>query len=146
MDLDKSIELPSNTESAHLRTLISGWGHATPYDPGGRPCAEWCYRTHHIKINGTNTFQHYLGPIGCASNPINNQSPGNWTPDRAGWCPGMVVPVRTNALDNALSSFNFEYDFEDWTNDGANGDAYYATSTYLVVKSNTPISAAVVTD
>jgi len=146
LDLDKSIALPSNTESAHLRTLISGWGHATPYDPGGRPCAEWCYRTHHIKINGTNTFQHYMGPIGCASNPINNQSPGNWTPDRAGWCPGMVVPVRTNALDSALSSFNFEYDFEDWTNDGANGDAYYATSTYVVVKSNTPISAAVVTD
>jgi hypothetical protein len=58
----------------------------------------------------------------------------------------MIVPVRTNALDSALSSFNFEYDFEDWTNDGANGDAYYATSTYVVVKSNTPISAAVVTD
>ena len=34
-----------------------------------------------------------MGPIGCGSNPISNQG-GNWAPDRAGWCPGMVVPVR----------------------------------------------------
>lgn len=147
LDLDKSILLPSNAESAHLRTIISGWGHATPNDSDGRPCAEWCYRTHDVKINGTNTFEHILAPIGCASNPISNQSPGNWTPDRAGWCPGMVVPVRSNTLDNSLlgTTFTFEYDFEDWVSDG-NSNAFYATSTYVVLKSNTPISAAVVND
>ncbi len=148
LDLDKTIQIPANAESTHLRTIISGWGHATPQDPDGRRCAEWCYRTHNIKINGTNTFQHSLDPIGCASNPISNQNPGNWTPDRAGWCPGMVVPVRTNLMDNSISgsTFTFEYDFEDWTNDGANGNAFYATSTYVVVKSNSNISAPVVID
>jgi len=148
LDLDKTIQLPSNTESAHLRTIISGWGHASPYDSDGRPCAEWCYRAHDVKINGANTYQHRLDPIGCASNPINNQNPGNWTPDRAGWCPGMVVPVRANVLDNSLfgTTFTFEYDFEDWTNNGSNGDAYYATSTYVVVKSTSAIASAVVND
>ena len=148
LDLDKTIQLPSNTESAHLRTIISGWGHATPSDPDGRPCAEWCYRAHDIKINGANTYQHSLDPIGCASNPISNQNPGNWTPDRAGWCPGMVVPVRSNTLDNSLfgATFTFEYDFEDWTNNGSSGDAYYATSTYVVVKSTSAIASAVVND
>jgi hypothetical protein len=59
----------------------------------------------------------------------------------------MVVPVRSNTLDNSLlgTTFTFEYDFEDWVSDG-NSNAFYATSTYVVLKSNTPISAAVVND
>jgi len=150
LDLDKTVQIPSNAESTHLRTLISGWGHATPTDSNGRPCAEWCYRTHDIKINGANTFQHYMGPIGCASNPISNQNPGNWMPDRAGWCPGMAVPVRSDDLGTSFNGtiFSFEYDFEDWTSDGGTTSsqtgAYYATSTYVVVKSNNQISSPTV--
>ncbi|WP_198520115.1 peptide-N-glycosidase F-related protein [Lacinutrix sp. Bg11-31] len=147
-DLDKQVVIPANAESTHLRTVISGWGHATPNDAGGRPCAEWCYRTHDIKIDGSNTFSHYLGPLGCAANPVNNQNPGNWTQDRAGWCPGMAVPTRIDDLGASMggSIFTFEYDFEDWVNDGANGSAYYATSTYVVVKSNSVITAPVIID
>lgn len=147
-DLTKEVSIPANAESTHLRTTISGWGHATPNDADGRPCAEWCYRTHDVMINGVSAFQHELGPLGCAQNPIDNQSPGNWQPDRAGWCPGMVVPARIDQFgaSNAGSSFNFEYDFMDWTSDGGNGNAYYATSTYVVVKSNTVISAPTITD
>ena len=146
LDLDRSIQIPSNAESTELRTVISGWGHATPGDSDGRRCAEWCYRTHDVKINGSAVFQHYMGPIGCAANPINNQNPGNWTPDRAGWCPGMVVPVRKDDLGTTYSgsSFTFEYDLEDWTSDGAGGNAFYATSTYVVVKSSTPLTSPIV--
>ena len=140
-DLDKSMTIPANAESIHLRSIISGWGHATPNDNDGRPCAEWCYRTHDIKINGSNMFQHNLAPLGCASNPVNNQDPGNWQPDRAGWCPGMVVPARIDNFSSAVAgnTLGFEYDYEDWVNDNANGNAFYATSTFVVVKSNTPI-------
>jgi len=139
-DLDKSITIPANAESTHLRTTISGWGHATG-SPGSN-CAEWCFRTHDVKINGTNTFQHYMGSLGCASNPVSNQAPGNWTQNRAGWCPGMAVPDRIDTFASSMagSMFTFEYDYEDWTNDMGNGNAYYATSTYVVVKSSTPIT------
>ena len=139
-DLDKSITIPANAESTHLRTTISGWGHATG-SPGSN-CAEWCFRTHDVKIDGTNTFQHEMGALGCASNPISNQSPGNWMPNRAGWCPGMAVPDRIDTFASSMagSMFTFEYDYEDWTNDMGNGNAYYATSTYVVVKSSTPIT------
>ena len=139
-DLDKSITIPANAESTYLRSVISGWGHATG-SPGSN-CAEWCFKTHDVKINGTNTFEHYMGPLGCSSNPISNQSPGNWMPNRAGWCPGMGVPTRidTFATSMAGSMFTFEYDYEDWTNNMGNGNAYYATSTYVVVKSSTPIT------
>lgn len=147
-DLDKSISFPSNTESAHLRTIISGWGHATPNDSDGRPCAEWCYRTHTIKINNVGLFQHDLAPLGCASNPVSNQNPGNWQPDRAGWCPGMEVPVRKNVFSTPVAgnTLNFEYDYENWNNNGENGNAFYATSVFAVVKSNTPINKPVVMD
>ena len=148
LDLEKSIQIPSDSENIQFRTIISGWGHATPYDADGRPCAEWCFRTHDIKINGSNTFQHNLGPIGCSANPINNQNPGNWQPDRAGWCPGMAVPVRMNSLDTSYSgsTISFEYDFEEWTSDGNGGNAFYAISTYIIVKSNSEITAPIVTD
>ena len=143
-DLDKMVTIPANAEATSLRTIITGWGHATPTDADGRPCAEWCYRTHNIKINGANTFDHNMGPIGCATNPVNPQS-GNYLPDRAGWCPGMAVPVRTNdfATSMAGSTFTLEYEYENWTTDGGNtsgtSGAYYATSTFVIVKSNTPI-------
>ena len=147
-DLSKSVSIPSNSESTHLRTIISGWGHATPGDSNGRECAEWCYRTHDVKINGAAMFQHDLAPLGCASNPVSNQDPGNWMSNRAGWCPGMVVPSRINQFGSTMagSLFSFEYDYEDWVSDEANGSAYYATSTFVVVKSNTPIAKPVVAD
>ncbi|MCQ9638425.1 peptidase [Chryseobacterium sp. WG14] len=148
LTLKKNIKLPVNTQKAYLRTIVSGWGQAAPYDIGGRGCAEWCFRTHNIAINNINLFQHQLGPIGCANNPINNQQPGNWVPDRAGWCPGMVVPTRTDALDSSLfaNTFSYEYKFQNWTNNGTNGDAYYAISTFVIVKSSTPINPPVVTN
>ncbi len=150
-DLTKNITIPSTSEETVLRTIISGWGHATPVDPDGRPCAEWCYRTHQIKLNDVATFDHVLSPLGCADNPVKNQA-GNWTTDRAGWCPGMAVPVRTNTLDKSFAghTVSFEYDYQDWVADGGNtsGNAgsYYATSCFVIVKSNSPIDPAVVSE
>lgn len=147
-DLTKTIKLPSNTEQAYIRTIISGWGHATPNDAGGRGCAEWCFRTHNILIDGSPTYEHYLGPIGCANNPVNNQAPGNWKGERAGWCPGMAVPTRIDLLTGNLASksFTFEYQFTDWTNNQNNGKAYYAISNFIVVHSTTPIEPSTVQD
>ena len=102
-DLIKSLQIGGNIESAHIRTIVTGWGHATPADSDGRACAEWCFRTHKIKIDNSNLFSHYMGPIGCSQNPINNQG-GNWAPDRAGWCPGMTVPVRIDKFDSDVSN------------------------------------------
>ncbi|MCL4167703.1 UNVERIFIED_CONTAM: hypothetical protein GTU68_050878 [Idotea baltica] len=150
-DLAKTIAIPRNALSTHLRTIISGWGHATPADSDGRGCAEWCFRTHKILINNEAVFTHELKPIGCASNKIRPQR-GNWAPDRAGWCPGMAVPVRIDKFQrtNSNSEITFEYDFEDWTSDGGTlsgqTGAFYAISTYVVVKSKTPIEAPVITN
>lgn len=143
-DLTKSVTIPTNAEVAYFRTIISGWGHAMPGN-----CAEWCIRTHNILLNGTQTYQHKLEGLGCAQNPVNNQAPGNWKPDRAGWCPGMTVPVRFNNIEQSKfgTAFNFEYKFENWTDNLSNeAGAFYAISTFVVVKSNSPIEKANITN
>lgn len=60
----------------------------------------------------------------------------------------MVVPVRTDELNLNLNSttFSFEYDLEDWTSDGNGGNAFYAISTYVVLKSNSEIVPAAIQD
>ena len=152
-DLTKTISVGSNIKSAHFRTIISGWGHATPADSDGRACAEWCFRTHKIKINNVDKFNHYMGPIGCGNNPISNQG-GNWAPDRAGWCPGMVVPLRLDKFDSDVSNtdINFEYYFQPWTNNFVgtpgynNKNAYNAISTFIVLKSDQEIEPATISN
>lgn len=144
IDLNKKITLPANTEQAYFKTIITGWGHATPNDATGGGCAEWCFRTHYIQLDNVNTYEHYLGPIGCASNPINNQNPGNWKPNRAGWCPGMEVPAFVDAIKGDLKNkeLNFNYVFEPWQANNPNNQAFYAISTFIIVKSKTPIAPA----
>ena len=150
-DLTRTVTIPADAKETALRTVISGWGHATPADSDGRPCAEWCYRTHDVKIDGADMFSHYMGPIGCPDNPIKAQR-GNWEPDRAGWCPGMAVPVRPDVFleSQAGKTFTYEYDYEDWTSDGGTSSgqdgAFYATSCFVIVKSNEPIAAATVVE
>ena len=75
-----------------------------------------------------------MGPIGCASNPIKNQG-GNWSPDRAGWCPGMIVPVRIDKFDSDISSSNleFEYYFEPWVNDFLGTPGYDNKNAYNAI-------------
>lgn len=157
--LSRKISLPTNTQHAHIRTLISGWGHAINTDGKGKQpeelniadnyCAEWCPRTHHILVNNNVAFTHNLGSLNCASNPLNNQWPGNWEPDRAGWCPGMPVPVRIDVLkeNEHTQPFQFTYQLQAWERDTSNGDpnkAFYAISNFIVVQSHTPIAAPVV--
>ena len=139
-NMNAQIDIPSNIEDISFRTIISGWGHAYPLDPDGRPCAEWCYRTHNITIDEITAFEHYMGPIGCGSNPVSPQG-GNWEPDRAGWCPGMAIPVRKDKLDisNAGKTISYDYKFEPWVNDFSEGSAYYSISSFIIVRSNTPI-------
>jgi len=149
--------MPSNIERTSFRSIISGWGQAYPAAPGGRRFAEWAFRKHGISIDDSPTFVHDMNGLGCAVNPkvVKNQA-GNWTPDRAGWCPGLEVPVRTNVLASpkAGGSFTFNYVLQEdqwnpnnltekWRDNGVDtGGAYYALSTYMIIESNSPISGS----
>jgi hypothetical protein len=64
----------------------------------------------------------------------------------------MEVPLRIDKFTNDISntSFNYQYDFENWINDlqssASNIHAYYAISSFIVLKSNKEISAALITE
>ena len=61
----------------------------------------------------------------------------------------MVVPVRFNNIQKSMfgTAFTFEYEFENWTDNGSNKEgAYYAISTFVVVKSNSPINKPTITN
>ena len=141
--LDGRITIPAmNIAQVELRTIITGHGHAGRYTVNGN-CAEWCFRTHTLRF-GSDTFTHRLQGIGCRSNPVSPQ-PGNWPVDRAGWCPGMEVPIRQNTLSKTYSgeTISFAYEFEPWTTpeaDPLSQFAQYGISTFLVLKSHQPIT------
>lgn len=92
---------PAGTTRVELVTLVTGHGQ-----DGTTQCAEWCDHRHTFSINGTAlpTIRHQGDPIGsplgCAARASQGVIPGqlgNWTFERAFWCPGLAVePIRTD--------------------------------------------------
>jgi hypothetical protein len=83
---------PAGTTRVELVSIISGHGQ----DTGN--CAEWCNHSHDFTVNGTTTHNRsFAGDVvnwRCAEAVDEGVVPGqygNWTPGRAGWCPGQPV-------------------------------------------------------
>ncbi len=89
---------PPSTSKVELVALISGHGQ----DEAN--CAEWCNHQHEFTVNGGAAhLREFPGQVvdqGCAERVDEGVVPGqwgNWTPGRAGWCPGS--PVQPWVLD-----------------------------------------------
>ncbi|MCB0597100.1 MAG: discoidin domain-containing protein [Lewinellaceae bacterium] len=84
----------------HLVGTGHGWGENNSLN-----AAEFYNATHHILVNGQETFEHHNwtqcdpNPDGCS--PQN----GTWQFNRAGWCPGAISPF-------------FEYDMSPYIGQG----------------------------
>ena len=78
-----SLDLPDATGFS-LRTLVTGHGQGNEDD-----CAEFCPRTHTIRVNGV---RHDVTGwrSDCATSGVRGQL-GNYWYSRAGWCPGALV-------------------------------------------------------
>ena len=82
---EKIVPIPSNAEKTVLRIINTGHGQGNTQN-----AAEFAHQTHTIEVDGVNAFSQDLWYYDCGSNPCSPQG-GNWTPSRAGWCPGMEV-------------------------------------------------------
>ncbi|MCF8368026.1 MAG: T9SS type A sorting domain-containing protein [Bacteroidales bacterium] len=86
---DALFTFPSNTLGATLKLVSSGhaWG-----DLNTGNAAEFHDDTHHIWVNGEQTFEQHNWAV-CNPNP-DGCSPqnGTWFYNRAGWCPGSIAP------------------------------------------------------
>lgn len=77
-----------NAEAATLKLVSSGhgWGSLNTSN-----AAEFYEATHHIWINGEETFEQHNW-YDCNPNPDGCQPQnGTWYHDRAGWCPGAIA-------------------------------------------------------
>ncbi|MBR9922659.1 MAG: T9SS type A sorting domain-containing protein [Bacteroidetes bacterium] len=96
------------TEAAKIKLVSSGHGWG---DNNTGNAAEFHEDTHHVYINGTQTFaQHNWNdcdpnPDGCS--PQN----GTWWFDRAGWCPGTIAPWFDFDMTSYISDSPIEYDY-----------------------------------
>jgi len=78
-----------NTEASVLKLVSSGHGWG---DLNTGNAAEFHDDTHHIWVNGEQTFEQHNWKI-CNPNPDGCQPQnGTWYHNRAGWCPGSIAP------------------------------------------------------
>jgi len=83
-----SFSFTENTVAAKLKLVSTGhgWGNLNSNN-----AAEFYEATHHIWINGAQTFEQHNW-YDCNPNPDGCQPQnGTWYYDRAGWCPGAIA-------------------------------------------------------
>lgn len=159
----RNIELPSNADAAKLKLVSTGHGWG---DNNTANAAEFHEDTHHIWVNGAETFEQYNwydcnpNPDGCS--PQN----GTWFFDRAGWCPGAIAQWfdydMTAYVDQNQVSFDYIFN-EDYVdlcnadnpncisgvtcdncNDGFN--PHLIVASYLISNGNAPLDEGIVLD
>lgn len=80
--------------------------------------AEFSQKTHHVYVNGVQSFSQYLWRSNCLSNPCSPQS-GSWHYNRAGWCPGADVIPSAYDLTSLVTPgqpVNLEYQLQPYFN------------------------------
>ncbi|MCB9597529.1 MAG: hypothetical protein H6719_32720 [Sandaracinaceae bacterium] len=97
---------PADASRVELVVIVSGHGQEA-----GNNCAEWCDHHHTFDVGTTEvadiTFTGMAGrENGCAELAGQGVPPGqwgNWSPLRAGWCPGLPVETRRFDITSAVT-------------------------------------------
>ncbi|MEI8201771.1 MAG: LamG-like jellyroll fold domain-containing protein [Bacteroidota bacterium] len=78
---------PANVIASKIKLVSTG--HGGPSNTSN--AAEFYDATHHVYVNGANTFTQHNWTT-CNPNPDNCMpQSGTWTYSRAGWCPGSIA-------------------------------------------------------
>ncbi len=110
---------PANVSASKIKLVSTGhgWGNNNTGN-----AAEFHNDTHHIWINGAETFAQNNW-LDCDPNPDGcNDQFGTWEFDRAGWCPGAIAPWFDFDMTQFISSGNvsiryvFDEDYVDLCN------------------------------
>ena len=109
---------PEGTQTAKIKLISTGhgWsGNEPEYDSNTNNAAEFSENTHHIWVDGQQTFtQHNWND--CNPNPDGCQpQAGTWTHSRAGWCPGSIAQFFDYNMGDVSSaqSVELEYVFDE---------------------------------
>jgi len=110
---------PDNTIASTLKLVSTGHGWG---DNNTGNAAEFYEATHHIWVNGAETYEQHNW-YDCNPNPDACQPQnGTWYYDRAGWCPGAIAQWFDYDLTSYISSgtidlgYRFFEDYVDYCN------------------------------
>ena len=137
---ESSTTIASNTQTSHLRMTITGHGQGNTNN-----AAEFSNQTHQLLVNGSVEDNHNLWKNDCGQNTCANQG-GNWTPSRAGWCPGQEVQPYTFNLTSNMTpgqALTLDYELQAYTNllntdynNTGHTEPHYRIYSYLVEESD----------
>ena len=99
---ERTVELEDGEEMARLKARTSGHGN-----PG---CAEFCYNTHGVTLNGVTHWDWEIMQD-CSDIGLFPQG-GTWVYARAGWCPGEKVTTHDVELTEFLDGNTFTLDYD----------------------------------
>jgi hypothetical protein len=100
---DWNFQYPDNALASTLKLVSTGhgWGNLNTSN-----AAEFYNATHHIWVNGSQTFTQPNWNV-CNPNPDGCQpQSGTWYHNRAGWCPGAIAPWFTFNMTPFISAGN----------------------------------------
>ena len=100
---DWEFQYPENALASTLKLVSTGhgWGNLNTSN-----AAEFYNATHHIWVNGSQTFTQPNWNV-CNPNPDGCQpQSGTWFHNRAGWCPGAIAPWFTFNMTPFISAGN----------------------------------------
>lgn len=102
---NRTFEFPGEAVAAKLKLISTGHGWG---DLNTSNAAEFYDATHHIWVNGVQTFlQHNW--YDCNPNPDACQPQnGTWYYDRAGWCPGAIAQWYDYSMTPYIAGQNVE--------------------------------------
>ena len=87
--------MSENASLCKLKLITTGhnWSSGTNHTFNTGNAAEFYEATHHILVDGYNSFDQHLWRT-CNPNPAGCQPQnGTWTYNRSGWCPGSIAMV-----------------------------------------------------
>lgn len=96
---------PENSVSAKLKLVSTGHGWG---DLNTGNAAEFYNATHHVWVNGVQTFTQHNW-TDCSPNPDGCQpQSGTYTYNRAGWCPGSIAQPFDYSMDDYVPGHDIE--------------------------------------
>ncbi len=104
----KNASFTNNVLASKIKLVSTGHGWG---DNNTGNAAEFHEDTHHIWVNGSQTFSQHNW-MNCDPNPdgCNNQN-GTWFFDRAGWCPGAIAPWFDFDMTSFISAGDVELEY-----------------------------------
>jgi hypothetical protein len=132
----KDVMIEPETVAAKIRMNMTGHGQGNTLN-----AAEFSEFTHHIWIDGEETFEQHLWKTDCAQNSCSPQN-GTYLYSRSGWCPGQDVQPWEWDMNGHFTpgeSVNIDYVLADYTNllntgynGGSHTEPHYRCHAYLI--------------